>query len=107
MAQGVQEFITLEDTRAQQSTFEGRLAMNALPRGRKNFPMVREFVHFRFVVGPLDPALDDEFLLKDFSLKEPEFCLAFPFMGVIKRLAKPWVHLFRVSNCFGKVRKGN
>ena len=107
VAQGVQEFITLEDTRAQQSTFEGRLAMNALPRGRKNFPMVREFVHFRFVVGPLDPALDDEFLLKDFSLKEPEFCLAFPFMGVIKRLAKPWVHLFRVSNCFGKVRKGN
>ncbi|CAE7396726.1 dnajb6-b, partial [Symbiodinium microadriaticum] len=49
VAQGVQEFITLEDTRAQQSTFEGRLAMNAL-----------------FVVGPLDPALDDEFLLKDF-----------------------------------------
>ena len=65
VAKGVQEFVTLEDTRAQQSTFEGRLAMNALPRGKKNFPMVREFVHFKFVVGPLDPALHDESLLKD------------------------------------------
>ena len=65
MTKGVQEFVTLDCTRAQDGTFEGRHALNALPRGRKNFPFVKEFVQFQIVAGPVDPALDDATLLKD------------------------------------------
>ncbi|CAE7382974.1 unnamed protein product [Symbiodinium sp. CCMP2592] len=60
---GVQEFATVSQTRESDSTFDGRLALNALPRGRRNPPLVHEFVSFKFVAVPADPPSTDASLL--------------------------------------------
>ncbi|CAE7270705.1 dnajb6-b [Symbiodinium sp. CCMP2592] len=60
---GVREFGTVSQTRESDSTFDGRLALNALPRGRRNPALVQEFVSFKFVAVPADPPSTDESLL--------------------------------------------
>ncbi|CAE7258543.1 dnajb6-b [Symbiodinium sp. CCMP2592] len=60
---GVREFGTVSQTRESDSTFDGRLALNALPRGRRNPALVQEFVSFKFVAVPADPPSADESLL--------------------------------------------
>ncbi|CAE6923228.1 dnajb6-b [Symbiodinium sp. CCMP2592] len=60
---GVCEFGTVSQTRESDSTFDGRLALNALPRGRRNPALVQEFVSFKFVAVPADPPSADESLL--------------------------------------------
>ena len=78
--QGVQEFATVEHARESDGTFDGRLALRALPRGQRNPPLLQEFVSFRLVIAPSDPPASDESLLFNLPKGARVLC-RLPFNG--------------------------